>query len=94
MEDAFLIKDLNVDSAVLSPQLINLTSLSFSKTSLIFLLVNLRMEALYVKESMNIRWVAETGIIDSIEAIIKVYKETRGLLVGAESVTAAVILFT
>jgi len=40
------------------------------------------MEALYVKESMNIRWVAETGIVEAIEPIIKEYKETRGLLVS------------
>ena len=40
------------------------------------------MEALFVKESMNIRWVAETGIVDAIEAVIAEYKETRKLLVN------------
>ena len=35
-----------------------------------------------MKESMNIRWVAETGIVEAIEPIIKEYKETRGLLVS------------
>ncbi|XP_002738748.1 adenylate kinase 7-like [Saccoglossus kowalevskii] len=44
------------------------------------LLVNLRMDAVYIKESMNIRWVAETGIVDNIQSIIKEYKTTRGLL--------------
>lgn len=44
------------------------------------LLVNLRMEGMFVKESMNIRWVAETGMVDAIDRIIKEYKETRGLL--------------
>ncbi|XP_039248453.1 adenylate kinase 7-like isoform X2 [Styela clava] len=43
------------------------------------LLVNLRMEAMFVKESMSVRWVAETGLVDSIEKIIKEYKNTRGL---------------
>ena len=35
-----------------------------------------------MKESMNIRWVAETGIVEAIEPIITEYKETRGLLVS------------
>lgn len=43
------------------------------------LLVNLRMEAMFVKESMSVRWVAETGLVDSIEKIIKEFKTTRGL---------------
>ena len=47
------------------------------------LLVNLRMDAVFVKENMRIRWAAETGMVESIEAIIKEYKETRGLLVCA-----------
>nr|CAB3220768.1 adenylate kinase 7 [Phallusia mammillata] len=44
------------------------------------LLVNLRMEAMFVKESMSVRWVAETGMVDAIDSIIKEYKQTRGLL--------------
>ncbi|XP_077994074.1 adenylate kinase 7-like [Glandiceps talaboti] len=44
------------------------------------LLVNLRMDAVYIKESMNIRWAAETGLVDNIGGIIKEYKTTRGLL--------------
>ena len=40
------------------------------------------MEAMFVKESMNIRWVAETGLVDAIEKVISEYKETRGLLVS------------
>uniref|UniRef100_F6U2V6 Adenylate kinase 7 n=1 Tax=Ciona intestinalis TaxID=7719 RepID=F6U2V6_CIOIN len=44
------------------------------------LLVNLHMEAMFVKESMSVRWVAETGMVDAIDRIIKEYKETRGLL--------------
>jgi adenylate kinase len=45
------------------------------------LLVNLRIEATFVRENMQIDWVAETGLVDSIEKAIKEYKETRGLLV-------------
>ncbi|XP_068730218.1 adenylate kinase 7-like isoform X1 [Montipora capricornis] len=44
------------------------------------LLVNLRMDATYVKEGMNISWVAELGLMENIDNIIKEYKETRGLL--------------
>lgn len=43
------------------------------------LLVNLRMDAVFVKENMRIRWAAETGIIDGIVDIVKDYKETRKL---------------
>ncbi|XP_031567964.1 adenylate kinase 7-like [Actinia tenebrosa] len=44
------------------------------------LLVNLRMEATYIKEGMTINWMAEAGLVDNIERVIKEYKETRGLL--------------
>ena len=46
------------------------------------LLVNLRMDAVFVKENMHIKWVAETGIVDNMEATVKEFKETRGLLVS------------
>lgn len=44
------------------------------------LLVNLRMEALFVKENFNIRWVAQTGFVENISNILKEYKQSRGLL--------------
>ncbi|XP_078516254.1 adenylate kinase 7 isoform X2 [Lissotriton helveticus] len=44
------------------------------------LLVNLRMEAVYLKENFNINWVAQAGLVDNIEAIVKEYKQSRGLL--------------
>ncbi|XP_050010784.1 adenylate kinase 7 isoform X1 [Alexandromys fortis] len=44
------------------------------------LLVNLRMEALFVKENFNIRWVAQTGFVENIGSILKEYKQSRGLL--------------
>ncbi|XP_015758848.1 PREDICTED: adenylate kinase 7-like [Acropora digitifera] len=46
------------------------------------LLVNLRMDATYIKEGMNITWVAELGLLENIEKVIKEYKESRGLLIG------------
>ncbi|XP_006839574.1 PREDICTED: adenylate kinase 7 [Chrysochloris asiatica] len=44
------------------------------------LLVNLRMEAVFVKENFNIRWAAQTGFVENINNILKEYKQSRGLL--------------
>uniref|UniRef100_G1T1F6 Adenylate kinase 7 n=1 Tax=Oryctolagus cuniculus TaxID=9986 RepID=G1T1F6_RABIT len=44
------------------------------------LLVHLRMEALFVKENFNIRWVAQAGIVENISAVLREYKQSRGLL--------------
>ncbi|KAM5176830.1 adenylate kinase 7 isoform 4-T4 [Callospermophilus lateralis] len=44
------------------------------------LLVNLKMEALFVKENFNIRWVAQTGFVENINNVLKEYKQSRGLL--------------
>lgn len=44
------------------------------------LLVNLRMDAVLIKENMNLNWVAETGLPDNITKIINEYKQTRNLL--------------
>ncbi|XP_075047935.1 adenylate kinase 7 [Mixophyes fleayi] len=44
------------------------------------LLVNLRMEAVFLKENFNINWVSQTGLIENIESVIKDYKQSRGLL--------------
>ncbi|MEE6494462.1 hypothetical protein FKM82_017144 [Ascaphus truei] len=44
------------------------------------LLVNLRMEAVFLKENFHINWVAQTGLLENIEAVIKDYKQSRGLL--------------
>ena len=45
------------------------------------LLVDLRMDAVFVKENMHINWVSEAGVIDNIIPIIKEYKDTRSLQV-------------
>ncbi|XP_070972481.1 adenylate kinase 7 [Oncorhynchus clarkii lewisi] len=44
------------------------------------LFVNLRIEAIYLKESFNIHWVCESGLIDNIDRVVEEYKQTRGLL--------------
>ncbi|KAM6171100.1 adenylate kinase 7 isoform 4-T4 [Erethizon dorsatum] len=51
-----------------------------TQDSIDHLLVNLRMEALFVKENFNIRWVAQTGFVENINNILKEYKQSRGLL--------------
>ncbi|XP_045187456.1 adenylate kinase 7-like [Mercenaria mercenaria] len=43
------------------------------------LLVNLRMDAVNVKENMRISWVSEAGMVENIKDIIKEYKDTRNL---------------
>ncbi|OWF43656.1 adenylate kinase 7-like [Mizuhopecten yessoensis] len=43
------------------------------------LLVNLRMDAVNVKENMRVNWAAETGLVENIQQIIKEYKDSRRL---------------
>ncbi|XP_050405998.1 adenylate kinase 7, partial [Patella vulgata] len=43
------------------------------------LLVNLRMDAVHVKESMRINWVSESGMVDNLTPLIKEYKDLRKL---------------
>ncbi|XP_043118384.1 adenylate kinase 7 [Puntigrus tetrazona] len=51
-----------------------------TQTDIDSLLVNLRIEATYLKENFNIQWVSETGVVENIEQITEEYKQTRGLL--------------
>ncbi|CAH8876057.1 unnamed protein product [Trichobilharzia szidati] len=44
------------------------------------LLVSLRMDAVYIKENLPIKWTYETGIVENINAITKEYKLSRQLL--------------
>lgn len=44
------------------------------------LLVNLRMEAVFLKQNFNINWVSQSGIVENIESVVKEFKESRGLL--------------
>ncbi|NXL64539.1 KAD7 kinase, partial [Chordeiles acutipennis] len=44
------------------------------------LFVNLRMESTFLKETFNIKWVAQAGLVENIEQIVKEYKQSRGLL--------------
>nr|XP_025963460.1 adenylate kinase 7 [Dromaius novaehollandiae] len=58
-------------------------SKELTQSHLDMLLVNLRMEAMFLKDNFSIKWVAQTGLVENIEEILKEYKESRGLLVMA-----------
>ncbi|XP_067411273.1 adenylate kinase 7 [Emydura macquarii macquarii] len=51
-----------------------------TQTHLDMLLVNLRMEAIFLKENFNIKWIAQTGLMENIGQVLKEYKQSRGLL--------------
>ncbi|XP_014676631.1 PREDICTED: adenylate kinase 7-like [Priapulus caudatus] len=44
------------------------------------LLVDLPMEASCVKDRMNIRWVAEMGVVENAAAVVAEFRKSRGLL--------------
>lgn len=54
----------------------------FQQNDFDMLLVNLRMDAVNVKENMRISWVSEAGMVENVQAIIKEYKDTRNLHVS------------
>ncbi|KAJ7990876.1 hypothetical protein DPEC_G00291450 [Dallia pectoralis] len=43
------------------------------------LLVDLRIEAVYLKENLNVRWACESGFVDNIDRVVEEYKQTRSL---------------
>uniref|UniRef100_A0A452IK01 Uncharacterized protein n=1 Tax=Gopherus agassizii TaxID=38772 RepID=A0A452IK01_9SAUR len=55
-------------------------SKDLTQTHLDMLLVSLRMEAVFLKENFNIKWVAQTGLVENIGQVLKEYKQSRGLL--------------
>lgn len=44
------------------------------------LTLDLKMDASYIKENMQIKWSAETGFVDAIAKLVKEYKITRNLI--------------
>ncbi|XP_015720742.1 adenylate kinase 7 isoform X5 [Coturnix japonica] len=55
-------------------------SKELTQTDVDMLLVNLRMEAMFLKETFNIKWVAQAGLVENIEQVVEEYKQSRGLL--------------
>lgn len=46
------------------------------------LTIDLKMDASYIKENMQIKWVAETGFVENVQKLVKEYKSTRNLIVN------------
>lgn len=63
----------------------------FQQTDIDSLLVNLCIEATYLKENFNIQWVSETGMVENIEQITEEYKQTRGLLVCRNTLAFSIL---
>lgn len=42
------------------------------------------MEAFIIKDSFNIDWRSESGMVENMESIVEEYKETRQLLVSVQ----------
>ena len=49
------------------------------------LLVNLRMEAVHLKELFSINWLCESGLVENMELVVEEYQQSRGLLVRTEA---------
>ncbi|KAF6732744.1 Adenylate kinase 7 [Oryzias melastigma] len=45
-----------------------------------FLLVNLRMEAVYIRKLFSIRWHCEFGLVENMDLVVEEYRQSRGLL--------------
>jgi adenylate kinase len=39
------------------------------------------MDAGFIKENMQIKWLCETGIVENVQKVIKEYKLSRNLIV-------------
>jgi hypothetical protein len=46
------------------------------------LTTSLRMDAVYVKDNMHIKWASETGFVENIAKVVKEYRESRRLTVS------------
>ncbi|XP_022606495.1 adenylate kinase 7 [Seriola dumerili] len=51
-----------------------------STTEIDSMLVNLRMEGVYVKELFSINWQCESGLVENMELVVEEYRQSRGLL--------------
>uniref|UniRef100_UPI00398E31B9 adenylate kinase 7 n=1 Tax=Pristiophorus japonicus TaxID=55135 RepID=UPI00398E31B9 len=75
-----MISKLGPGKIQLVPQENALLNNELTQSDIDHLLVNLNMEAFYIKENFNINWTSEAGIADSMHGLIKEYKQARGLL--------------
>lgn len=66
------LKNVSKEDALLNPEV--------SQSDFDMLLLDLRMDAAYVKENMQLKWQSETGITENIQKIVKEYKAARNLV--------------
>ncbi|GCC34329.1 adenylate kinase 7 isoform X1 [Chiloscyllium punctatum] len=62
------------------PEADALLNYDLAQSDLDHLMVNLTMEAFFIKENFNIHWVAENGIVENIQNLFKEFKQSRILL--------------
>nr|XP_020459736.1 adenylate kinase 7-like isoform X2 [Monopterus albus] len=53
---------------------------AFQQEELEYLRINLRLDPFIVKDSLNLHWKCESGMVENMEAIVEEYKNTRQLL--------------
>lgn len=58
--------------------------LLFQPEELNYLNINLRLDAFIIKDSLNLYWTSEAGMVENMESIVEEYKETRQLLVSVQ----------
>lgn len=58
--------------------------LLFQPEELECLNINLRLDAFIIKDSLNLHWTSEAGMVENMESIVEEYKETRQLLVSVQ----------
>uniref|UniRef100_A0A3P9MQH3 Adenylate kinase 7b n=1 Tax=Oryzias latipes TaxID=8090 RepID=A0A3P9MQH3_ORYLA len=51
-----------------------------SATDIDYLLVSLRMEAVFIRKLFSISWHRESGLVENVDLVVEEYRQTRGLL--------------
>uniref|UniRef100_A0A3Q1BTD0 Nucleoside-diphosphate kinase n=1 Tax=Amphiprion ocellaris TaxID=80972 RepID=A0A3Q1BTD0_AMPOC len=59
---------------------INMKQVSFQPEELECLSIDLSLDAFIIKDSFNLNWISEAGMVENMENIVEDYKETRQLL--------------
>ncbi len=56
----------------------------FQPEELVYLSVDLCLDSFTIKDSFNLRWTSEAGMVENMENIVEEYKDTRQLLVSVQ----------
>ncbi|KAJ8356507.1 hypothetical protein SKAU_G00193010 [Synaphobranchus kaupii] len=67
-------------SSVLGPGKMEIVPKDFTQADIDFLSINLRTEAVFLKNRFNLHWVCELGMVASIDHVVKEYRQNRQLL--------------